>query len=216
MVSIGMRSEDMEREIEIGIVRAFGWAVIEFEAALFQKFLIMSARSSLMTEDMFRKHLRDMEAKGYVSPIDFQGKRAWRRLVIDSELEEEPLTPEEVRQFIERTRAAEEKKESKKRPTGEKVVSESRVLAERILRILEKDMLKQSYGRKKTDRPTVIHHVEAMRQALAESREDFLKYVKEELPKTYKEMERFIDSKGEEVVLLSLRIIETGTRAYPP
>ena len=75
-MSIGMRSEDQEREREIGIVRAFGWAVIEFEAVLFQKFLMMSAKTSLMTEDMFRKHLKSMEAKGFVAPIDFQGSQA--------------------------------------------------------------------------------------------------------------------------------------------
>ena len=72
-MSIGMHSEDAEREIEAGIVRAFGWAVIEFEAVLFQKFLVMSATSSLMTEEMFRKYLKDMEAKGYISPVNFHG-----------------------------------------------------------------------------------------------------------------------------------------------
>ena len=62
-------SEEMEREIEIGIVSAFGWAVIEFEAVLFQKFLVMSGPTSLITEDMFRKYLLNMEAKGFVSQL---------------------------------------------------------------------------------------------------------------------------------------------------
>jgi len=55
-----------------------------------------------------------------------------------------------------------------------------------------------------------------MRHALAESREDFLKYIKANLPQIYNDMERFVDSRGEEVVLLSLRIIESGKQAYPP
>lgn len=211
-----MRSDDLEREVEIGIIRAFGWAVIEFEAVLFQKFLIMSAKSSLMTEDMFRRYLRRMEANGYIAPVEFQRKRAWKRLVIESEIEEEALTPEEVKQFIEQAKEAEERKRSKELPMGEKVVSESRNLAENIIKLLEKNMQRQSFLHRKGEQLSIIHHVEAMRQALAESRKAFLKYVQEKLPQTYKEMERFINSKGEEVVLLSLRIIESGSQAYPP
>ena len=45
-----------------------------------------------------------MEAKGYISPVDFQGKRAWKRLVIESDIDEEPLTPEEVRALIEKAK----------------------------------------------------------------------------------------------------------------
>lgn len=215
-MSIGMRSEEMEREIEIGIVRAFGWAVIEFEAVLFQKFLVMSASSSLMTEDMFRKYLKDMEAKGYVAPVDFQGKRAWKRLVIESDIDEQVLTPEEVKEFIERAKAAEQKKRFEKRLKGEQVVSESKALAESILRILERSMDRQSYLKRKIGQPTIINHIEAMRHALAESRLSFLKYIRENLPGIYKDMERFVELKGEEVVLLSLRIIESGGQAYPP
>ena len=33
-MSVGMRLDDMDREIEIAVVRAFGWSIIEFEAAL--------------------------------------------------------------------------------------------------------------------------------------------------------------------------------------
>ncbi|TFG31605.1 hypothetical protein EU527_12090 [Candidatus Thorarchaeota archaeon] len=215
-MSIGMRSEEMEREIEIGIVRAFGWAVIEFEAVLFQKFLVMSASSSLMTEDMFRKYLKDMEAKGYLAPVDFQRKRAWKRLVIESDIDEEVLTPEEVKEFIERAKISEERQKLEKRPKGEQIVSESKALAERIIRILEKSIPRQPFINRKIGQPTMINHIEAMRHALAESREDFLRYVRENLPQTYRDMERFIDSKGEEVVLLSLRIIESGNQAYPP
>ena len=103
-------SEEMEREIELGIVSAFGWAVIEFEAVLFQKFLVMSGPTSLITEDMFRKYLLNMEAKGFVSPVDFQGRKAWKRLVIESEIEEPAMTPEDVKEFIAKAQAASTKK----------------------------------------------------------------------------------------------------------
>lgn len=215
-MSIGMRSEDTEREIEIGIVRAFGWAVIEFEAALFQKFLVMSAASSLITEEMFRKHLKDMEAKGFLTPVDFHGKRAWKRLVIESDIDtqEQNLTPDEIRALLDQAR--EREKITRERVHGEKIVSESRALAENILRSLEKGLIKQQIIRRRIGEPTMIDHIEAMRHALAGSREEFLKYVKDNIPHAYKDMERFVESKGEEVVLLSLRIIESGSQAYPP
>ena len=113
-MSYGLHADDQEREIEIGIVSAFGWAVIEFEAVLFQKYLLMSAPRSLITEDMFRKYLMNMEAKGFVSPIEFQGKKAWKRLVIESEIEEPAMTPEEVKEFIAKAQAASKAKKKKR------------------------------------------------------------------------------------------------------
>ena len=137
-MSFSMGSEEMDREIERAIVRSFGWAVIEFEAVLFQKFLVVSGPTSLMTEDMFKKHLMDMEAKGYITPVQFHNKRAWKRLVIESDMDEPELTPEEVRAFLEKAKAMEKKDQKRKRSDG--LVSESRSLAETILRTLEKEM----------------------------------------------------------------------------
>jgi hypothetical protein len=213
-MSIGMREEDIVREIEIAVVRTFGFAVIEFEAVLYQKFLVMSAASSLMTEDRFKKYLKNMEAKGYVSPVDFQGKRAWKRLVIESDIEEETLTPEEVKAFLEKAKGMEKKKS--KKPKGEKVVSESKELAEDILHYLELAMPSRIKVKRRIGEPTLIDHVEAMHHALADSREEFLKYVRKHLPRVYKDLEKMLVSKGEEVLLLSLRVIESGQRIYPP
>ena len=211
-----MRSEDIEREIEIAVVRTFGWSVIEFEAVLFQKFLVMSAASSLMTEDMFRKHLRNMEAKGYISPVDFQGKRAWKRLVIESDIDEETLTPEEVRACIEKAKASEKAIEKRKKPIGKKVVSESKALAKNILRYLEMGMPTRIKVKRRIGELTLIDHVEAMHHALADSKEDFLKYVRKNLPRVYEDIEELLNSSGEEVLLRSLRVIESGQRTYPP
>ncbi|MHA1663239.1 MAG: hypothetical protein ACTSVR_08305 [Candidatus Thorarchaeota archaeon] len=215
-MSNGMRSEEMEREIEISVVRTFGWAVIEFEAVLYQKFLVMSAASSLMTEDRFKKHLRNMEAKGFISPVDFQGKRAWKRLVIESELNEETLTPEEVRAFIEQAKANEKKKKKLKKQKGENIVSESKALAESILQYLEMGMPSRIKIKRRIGEPTLIDHVESMHHALAVSKEEFLKYVRKHLPRVYEDIEKLLDSKGEEVLLRSLRVIESGQRTYPP
>lgn len=211
-----MRPEDIESEIEIGIVQTFGWAVIEFEAVLYQKFLVMSASSSLMTPDMFRKHLKNMEAKGYVSPVDFQGRRAWRRLVIESDIEEETLTPEEVKAFIEKARAEEKTRKGHKKHPGKKVVSETKALAEEILQYLEMGMPSRIKVKRRIGEPTLIDHVEAMHHALSKSKEAFLLYVRKHLPRVHEDIEKLLNSKGEEVVLRSLRVIESGQRTYPP
>lgn len=210
-MSFIMGPEEMNREIERAIVCSFGWAVIEFEAVLFQKFLVISGPTSLMTEDMFRKHLKDMEAKGYLTPVEFQSRKAWKRLVIESEMYEPELTPDEVRAFLDKAETMEWKGPQKYK--GEGVVSESRALAMNILRSVEKAVSSRS---KRRGTPTMLDYIEAMRHALAESREEFLEYVKKNIPRLYGEMARLIDDKGEEMILLSLRVIESGHRTYPP
>jgi hypothetical protein len=207
-------SEAMEREIEIGIVSAFGWAVIEFEAALFQKFLVVSGPTSLITEDMFRKYLLDMEAKGFVAPVDFQGKKAWKRLVIESDIDEPAMTPEEVKEFIAKAQAA-SKKKKKRDVSSEHRIRESKKLADRIIRTLEQVMPKAK-ARRKPWEPTLIRHVEGMHKALIQSKGAFLQYLKKNIPSAYEQMEKMLNSNGEEVLLLSLRVIESGQRAYPP
>jgi len=213
-MSHAFNSEEMEREIEIGIVTAFGWAVIEFEAVLFQKFLVMSGPMSLITEDMFRKYLMNMEAKGYVSPVDFQGKKAWKRLVIEAEIEEPAMTPEEVKEFIAKAQAT-SKKEKKRDVSHEHRIQESKKLAEDIIRTLEQVMPKTKANRKPWE-PTLIDHIEGMHKALIDSKEEFLRYLKKNIPSAHESMKRLLNSKGEEILLLSLRVIESGQRAYPP
>lgn len=207
-------SDEMEREIEIGIVSAFGWAVIEFEAVLFHKFIVMSGPMSLITEDMFRKYLMNMEAKGYVSPLEFQGKKAWKRLVIEADIEEPAMTPEEVKEFIAKAQEA-GKKKKKKSMTGEHRISESKVLADNIIRTLEQVMPRKKKERKPWEL-SLIDHIEGMHKALNKSKKEFLKYIKTNIPPAYDSMKKLLDSKGEEMLLLSLRVIESGQRAYPP
>ena len=213
-MTYGLDANDLEREIEIDIVSAFGWAVIEFEAVLFQKFLLMSAPRSLITEDMFRKYLMNMEAKGYVSPVDFQGKKAWKRLVIEADIEEPAMTPEEVKQFIAKAQVASKKKKGHD-VTSDYRMRESKKLAENIIRTLEQVMPK-TRDRKRPWEPTLIDHIEGMHRALVESKDEFLRYLKKNIPSAYDPMKKMLNSRGEEMLLLSLRVIESGQRAYPP
>jgi len=207
-------SGELEREIEIGIVSAFGWSVIEFEAVLFQKFLIMSGPTSLITEDMFRKYLMNMEAKGFVAPVDFQGRKAWKRLVIESEIEETAMTPEEVKEFIAKAQAV-SKTEKKRGGSTEHRIRESNKLAENIIRTLEQVMPKSKTNRKPWE-PTLITHIEGMHKALTESKKEFLHYLKKNVPSAYEQLEKMLNSNGQEILLLSLRVIESSQRAYPP
>ena len=212
-MSYAYDSEDLEREREIGIVGAFGWAVIEFEAVLFQKFLVMSGPTSFITEEMFRKYLLNMEAKGYISPLEFQGKRAWKRLVIETEIEERAMTPEEVIRFI--AEAQESGKKKKKKKAGEHRIRESKTLADNIIRTLEQVMP----GTRKQKKPwesSLLEHVEGMHKALIESKEEFLNYIKKNIPPAYQPLQKLLNTNGEEMLLLSLRVIESGQRAYPP
>ncbi len=213
-MTYGLDANDLEREIEIDIVSAFGWAVIEFEAVLFQKFLLMSAPRSLITEDMFRKYLMNMEAKGYVSPVDFQGKKAWKRLVIEADIEEPAMTPEEVKQFIAKAQVASKKKKGHD-VTSDYRMRESKKLAENIIRTLEQVMPK-TRNRRRPWEPTLIDHIEGMHRALVESKDEFLRYLKKNIPSAYDPMKKMLNSRGEEMLLLSLRVIESGQRAYPP
>jgi ribosomal protein S8 len=174
----------------------------------------MSGPTSLITEDMFRKYLLNMEAKGFVAPVDFQNKKAWKRLVIESEIEEPAMTPEEVKEFIAKAQAA-SKKKKKRDVSSEHRIRESKKLADRIIRTLEQVMPKAK-ARRKPWEPTLINHVEGMHRALIESKEEFLQYLKKNIPSVYEQMEKMLNSNGEEILLLSLRVIESGQRAYPP
>ena len=154
-----------------------------------------------------------MEAKGYISPLEFQGKRAWKRLVIETEIEEPAMTPEEVIKFI--AEAQEAGKKKKKKKAGEHRIRESKTLADNIIRTLEQVMP----GTRKQKKPwesSLLEHVEGMHKALIESKEEFLNYIKKNIPPAYQPLQKLLNTNGEEMLLLSLRVIESGQRAYPP
>ncbi|MFW9849920.1 MAG: hypothetical protein ACFFF4_12345, partial [Candidatus Thorarchaeota archaeon] len=192
--------EQEERMIELDIVRAFASSIIEFEAVLFQKFMMFSASHSLVTEKMFRKILNQMHAKGYVSPVEFQGKRCWKRLIVEDDLEVSDLTPEEVRRVLREGQAIIPQYEERTAPR-ESVVSDTNVVAEEIRQTL----LTKLYA----DRPItpetlkeLQYHVNRMRKALNDGPDVFLKYVKRNIPSILEPMEHILKAKGETVLLL--------------
>jgi hypothetical protein len=198
--------DDYEREIEVDILRAFGWSIIEFEPVLYQKYLHMSARSSIMMEGDFRKQLQEMHAKGFVSPLKFQGKKAWRKLIIESEMEEELQDEDEIRALIETAKRARHKQRRKKKTPHSRIVTESRVIAEEILSTLRDKVIRGEMS-DQTARDILMQHIEGMRRALLESPDEFMRYVKRNIPGMRKPMKHILASKGEDVLLLSLRLI---------
>ncbi|MFX1331300.1 MAG: hypothetical protein ACFE9W_07075 [Promethearchaeota archaeon] len=198
--------DDYEREIEVDILRAFGWSIIEFEPVLYQKYLHMSARSSVMLEVDFKKQLQEMHAKGFVSPLEFHGKKAWRKLVVESDMEEELQDEDEIRALIEAAKRARHKQRRKKKTPHGRIVTESRVIAEEILSTLRDKVIRGEMS-DQTARDILMQHIEGMRRALLESPDEFMRYVRRNIPGMRKPMKHILASKGEDVLLLSLRLI---------
>ncbi len=200
----GAEGEAVERDIENCIIRSFGYSIIEFEPILFQKFLNMSGPHSVTTEVIFRKHLTRMHAKGYVMPLEFQGKRCWKRLVIEDDLQEEIPTPEEILKVIERA-----KQKAKVEPrTSKKLVTVSMTMADDILRFLE-IALKEEDDDSEIAEARVRIHVKRMRRALSSSESDLIDYIRLNVPSFRTPMKQLLNTKGPELVMLSLRIIES-------
>ena len=200
----GAEGEAIEREIENGIIRSFGYSIIEFEPVLFQKFLTISGPHSVTTDAIFRKHLTRMHAKGYVMPVEFQGKRCWKRLVIEDDLQEEIPTPEEILKIIERA-----KQKAKVEPrTSKKLVTVSMTIADEILRSLGSALTEEDDDNE-IAKARVRTHVKRMRRALCSSESELIDYIRVNVPSLRGSMKQLLSTKGPELVMLSLRIIES-------
>jgi hypothetical protein len=72
-------------------MRSFGWNVVELETSLYERYLRISVERSLVTIEMFRAALAEMEARGYVSRELVHGERAFRRLLAEKDLPQKIL-----------------------------------------------------------------------------------------------------------------------------
>jgi hypothetical protein len=108
--------------VELDIIKSFGWAILVTEELLYERFLHISAKRSAMTQDQFRKHLRQMEAKGFVSEENLHGKRAFRLLVIPDRIDRNgrPQTPLDEMRLVAGSLAARMKIRREDRGTPEK------------------------------------------------------------------------------------------------
>ncbi len=199
--------EDIEKELELEIIRSFGSALIEFEEVLFQKVLITSARM-LITREMFSKKLEEMTELGYVVPMTFHGMKCWKKLVDEEEIEMRMLQPDEIHSILERGHSMVMMKND--RPSSsDSLVTETRYLAKDILHMIRVKLFKGNEEDIET-RKKLFNYFRDMRRALAESEGKFMDYIQSELPLLYEQFEIMLRAKGADRLLPALRIVELG------
>jgi len=74
-------------QIEDAILLSFGHSIIDFEATLYEKFLMVT-KGVVITCQEFREHLGNMEDRGLIVSAEFLGKRCWAinpEMIPDSE-----------------------------------------------------------------------------------------------------------------------------------
>lgn len=105
-------------QLELDIMRSFGWNVVELETNLYERYLRISAERSLVTIEMFREALGEMEARGYVSRERIHGERAFRRLLVEEDLPQNilPRAPLDEMHLVIGSLRAKLKEKSKKTP----------------------------------------------------------------------------------------------------
>jgi hypothetical protein len=200
--------------LELDIMRSFGWAVVETEDALYQRYLHLSASRSLMPEANFRSHLKKMEAKGYVSSMTLHGQRAYRRLLVGKDIGKElhPKVPlDEMRLALGSLKAKPKFGKKIRSKVTTEVVEDSDIVGQEIQRALENWMLRDS-GR--ISKGAVHAHVANMLNALNESEEELFDYVRIELPGLLAEIGQILRMYGTDFLLLTLRLTEHKVRKY--
>jgi hypothetical protein len=200
--------------LELDIMRSFGWAVVETEDTLYQRYLHLSAARSLMPEIIFRVQLRNMEAKGFVSSLSLHGKKAYRRLLIGKEIGKElhPQIPlDEMRLALGSLRAKTNAGKKIHTEVTNEVIHDSDLVGREIQRALERWMLRDSG---KISKGAVHAHVANMMAALQESEEELFEYVRIELPGLLAEIGQILRTYGSDFLLLTLRLTEQNVRKY--
>jgi hypothetical protein len=204
--------DDKQTEIlvERDIIKAFGYSIIEFESTLFHKYLISSGTNSLITPSQFRKYLMKMHAKGYVVPIDFQRRRAWKRLIIADFVDRDVILTE-TSEPIETEPLIISSPQEDSEKSHEHLVSDCKDITEELIRTME--MRKKSGFDSDWKAKAILHeHIRKMHHALTESRGQFYKYLDSNLPDLREPFEQLLESRGDDKVLLGLLLYEVSSR----
>jgi len=209
------RKEEPPSDVELDIIRSFGWSLMEVEDTLYQRFLHLSANRSLVSRVKFRKYLMEMEAKAYLSPVHIQGLKGYKKLRSEISINKslDPRVPlDEIRLVIGSKKA---KPKFQKKKTPAKVTRDlfqmSEELGSAIQTELEKWMLNET-GR--ISKGLVHEHMKNMCSALEKSEEDLFEYVHAETPGILIEVGQILRSQGPDFLLLTLRLTESNVRKY--
>ena len=206
--------EDTPNEIESDIIRSFGWAIMELEETLYQRFLHLSARRSLMSIDAFRIHLRDMEAKGWISPIHLHGFKGYRKLLAEGRLGKslEPKVPlDEIHLALGSKKALPKTRLDSSTRISPEILNDSETVGKAIQSALEAWMLRETG----TIQKGLVHeHMKNMCHALSESEDALFNYIRTQTPGILIEVGQILRYRGPEFLLLSLRLSEASVRKY--
>jgi len=209
----GSKSEPPD-EVELDILRSFGWSLVEVEETLYQRFLHLSAIRSLITRDTFSKLIRNMESKGFISPIHIHGLKAYQKLLVESDTMKslQPKDPlDEIRLAIGSKNALPQiAKEKPIKITGA-LSKKSETIGKAIQTELESWMLRET-GR--ISKGLVHEHMKNMCQALSESEESLFEYVRTQTPGILIEIGQILRTSGSDFLLLSLRLAESSIKKY--
>ncbi|MBN2230738.1 MAG: hypothetical protein JW779_14210 [Candidatus Thorarchaeota archaeon] len=208
--------EEEPTRVELDITRAFGWTIILYEESLYERFLQISSDSSLMGLDEFRGHLREMEAKGYISSISMHGHRAYRKLLFDEDAGV-PLTPrvplEEIRLALGSREARMKRTRDQPKLVTSNIVDESEEVGEYVLDLIE-NYLKYKYGFKSVRKSVLLGYLEKLSQALGQSEDTFYGFIEKNTPEMLTNLRRIMETRGPDVLLLGLRLVESDMRRY--
>ena len=207
-------STEQPNDAEYDIIRSFGWALVEVEETLFQRFQSLSASHSLVSRDEFKALLRKMEAKGYVAPIRLHDQQGWKKLIAEINMgrKAEPQVPlDEMRLVRGSIKARPKVKKDIPSKVNRELLDECETVGKEIQIILEERMLRET-GR--ISKGLVHEHVKNMCDALRESEDDLFEYVHENLYDVLPEIGKVLQTYGSNFLLLSLRLTESGIKRY--
>ena len=208
--------KEVPTRIELDIAKAFGWTLILYEESLYERFLQISSDTSLITLEEFRFYLREMEAKGYIASLSMHGHRAYRRLLVEDDVGI-PLTPriplEELRLAIGSRHARMKRSIEHPKAVTTDLVSESEEVGEYVLDLIE-NYLKYKYGLKSVKKSVLFGYVQKLCQALSQSEDTFYTFVERNTPEMLTNLRRIAETKGSDLLLLGLRLVETEMKRY--
>jgi hypothetical protein len=207
--------EEPPNAIELDIIRSFGWSIVEVEETLYERFLHISSFRSLTPREVFQSYLREMEAKGYISPVHLHGLKGYKRLLADKEIGKSiyPNVPlDEMRLALGSVRARSTIEKQKPPPkVTEDLLSMSETVGKAIQAALENWMLRET-GR--ISKAAVHEHMKNMCYALSKSEEALFEYIRTQTPGILIEVGQILRSRGPDFLLLSLRVTEASIRKY--
>ena len=206
--------EEPPSDVELDIIRSFGWSLMEVEETLYQRFLHLSAQRSLVSRVKFRKYLIEMESKGYLSPVHLQGLRGYKKLLAERDGRSlSPTAPlDEIRLALGSKKAR--PRFHKKKPPAivtRDLLQMSETIGKAIQTELESWMLRET-GR--ISKGLVHEHMKNMCHALDESEEALFEYIRTQTPGILIEVGQILKSRGPDFLLLSLRLTESSIRKY--